>query len=52
MFTNFKYFHDGSYELTDVKFIDTGTGLERVLWLINGSPTSYIDMFPEAMKYL
>ena len=31
--------------------IDVGIGLERVPWLINGSPTSYIDVFPSALEF-
>lgn len=30
--------------------IDTGIGLERIPWLINGSATSYFDVFEESMK--
>jgi len=41
-------------ELTDlpVKVIDVGIGLERIPWIINGSATSYIDVFEDAYKYL
>ena len=31
--------------------IDVGIGLERVPWLINGSPTSYVDVFPSALQF-
>jgi alanyl-tRNA synthetase len=46
VFAKFKYFPDGSLEELDVKVIDVGIGLERIPWLINGSPTSYCDIFP------
>lgn len=29
-----------------------GIGLERIPWLINGSPTSYLDVFKEAFSFL
>ena len=35
-----------------MKVIDVGIGLERVPWLINGSPTSYYDVFKNAFKFL
>lgn len=31
--------------------IDTGIGLERIPWLLNGSATSYSDTFPLAFDY-
>jgi alanyl-tRNA synthetase len=34
-----------------VQVIDVGIGLERVPWLINGSPTSYVDVFPSALEF-
>ena len=34
-----------------MQVIDVGIGLERVPWLINGSPTSYIDVFPSALEF-
>lgn len=52
VFMKYKYFPDGSIEELDVKVIDTGTGLERILWLVNGSVTPYMDMYPSALKYL
>ncbi len=48
----FKTFPDGRREPLQVQVIDVGIGLERVPWLINGSPTSYMDVFPRALKYL
>ena len=44
-------FPDGSREPLQVQVIDVGIGLERVPWLINGSPTSYVDVFPSALQY-
>ena len=62
VFINYKYFPDGSYEELPVrvllniviifKVIDTGIGLERIPWLINGTATSYLDVFTEALAYL
>ena len=42
----------GAYEPLKVQVIDVGIGLERVPWLINGSPTSYIDAFPDTLEFL
>ena len=41
----YKTFHDGTREELPIKIIDVGIGLERIPWLINGSPTSYMDVF-------
>lgn len=30
--------------------IDTGIGQERVCWIMNGTPTSYVDTFGETFK--
>ena len=29
-----------------------GIGLERIAWLYNGSPTSYVDTFRNSLNYL
>jgi alanyl-tRNA synthetase len=42
----------GSREELDIQVIDTGIGLERVAWLVNGSATSYVDTFANAYNYL
>lgn len=52
VFMQYKTFPDGSREPLQVQVIDVGIGLERVPWLINGSPTSYVDVFPSALKFL
>ena len=52
VFMQYKTFHDGSREELPIKIIDTGIGLERVAWLINGSPTSYVDTFKNALTFL
>jgi len=52
VFMQYKTFHDGSREELPVKVIDTGIGLERVAWLVNGSATSYMDTFRNAVNYL
>lgn len=52
VFMRYKYFPDGSIEELPVKVVDTGIGLERIPWLINGTPTSYIEVFPSTIKFL
>ena len=52
VFMQYKTFHDGSREELPVKIIDTGIGLERIAWLINGTATSYMDTFRNAVDYL
>jgi alanyl-tRNA synthetase len=52
VFMQYKTYPDGSREPLQVQVIDVGIGLERIPWLINGSPTSYVDVFPTAFKYL
>lgn len=52
VFMQYKTFGDGSREELKIKVIDTGIGLERVAWLMNGTPTSYIDTFKEAYTHL
>jgi len=51
VFMQFKTFPDGRREPLQVQVIDVGIGLERVPWLINGSATSYMDIFPSALEY-
>ena len=52
VFMQYKTFHDGTREELPIKIIDTGIGLERIPWLINGTPTSYFDVFSTALGYL
>lgn len=52
VFMQFKTFHDGTYEELKIKVIDTGIGLERVAWLVNGDATSYITTFKTALEYI
>ena len=52
VFTQYKTFHDGSREPLDITIIDVGLGLERVAWLMNGSATSYQDVFTTAYGYM
>jgi alanyl-tRNA synthetase len=52
VFMQYKTFHDGSREELPIKIIDTGIGLERIPWLINGSATSYVDTFKFALEFL
>ena len=48
----YKTFHDGSREELPIKIIDTGIGLERIPWLINGTATSYEVVFKHAADYM
>ncbi len=52
VFMQYKTFPDGSREELPVKVIDVGIGLERIPWLINGTPTSYMDVFKNSFTYL
>lgn len=54
VFTQYKIldFVKGEFEPLKHQVIDVGIGLERIPWLINGSPTSYLEAFPNAVKYL
>jgi alanyl-tRNA synthetase len=52
VFMQYKTFHDGSREELDIKIIDTGIGLERIAWLYNGTATSYMDTFANAMEFV
>lgn len=52
VFMQYKYDHEGKINELPVKVIDVGIGLERIPWLINGSPTSYYDVFKEAFAFL
>lgn len=52
VFMQYKYDHEGKIDELPVKVIDVGIGLERIPWLINGSPTSYYDVFKEAFAFL
>jgi alanyl-tRNA synthetase len=52
VFMQFKTMPDGSLIDLPVKVIDVGIGLERIPWLINGTPTSYIDTFDDAYRFL
>ena len=52
VFMQFKTFPDGHREELDVQVIDVGIGLERVPWLINGTATSYVDVFQRALSFL
>ncbi|KAL7712647.1 Alanine--tRNA ligase [Entamoeba marina] len=54
VFTQFKIldFVKGEFEPLKHQVIDVGIGLERIPWLINGSPSSYIDAFPSVVNHL
>ena len=51
VFMQYKTFHDGSREELKIKIIDTGIGLERIAWLMNGTATSYMDTFRNAFEW-
>ena len=50
VFTQFKTYHDGTLEELPTTIIDTGIGLERIPWLINGTATSYMDTFKHSFE--
>lgn len=52
VFMQYKTYPDGSRNELAIKVIDTGIGLERVAWCMNGTPTSYIDTFKHAYEHL
>ena len=52
VFMQYKTFHDGRYEELKIKIIDTGIGLERVAWLVNGDSTSYVSTFKNALQFI
>ena len=52
VFTQFKTYHDGTLEELPITIIDTGIGLERIPWLINGSATSYMDTFKHSFEFI
>lgn len=52
VFMQYKTFPDGSREELKIKVIDTGIGLERIPWLMNGTATSYMIVFKNAYEYI
>ena len=46
----YKTFPDGSREELPIRVIDTGIGQERVFWIMNGTPTSYVDTFGDTFQ--
>lgn len=52
VFMQYKTFHDGKFEELKIKIIDTGIGLERISWVVNGEPTSYMTVFHNALQFL
>ena len=40
------------YREMDLQIVDTGYGLERLVWISNGAPTIYQALFPDAVRYL
>ena len=59
VFMNLEEDSEGDIELKGIKFkkmprsiVDTGYGLERLVWASQGTPTIYEAVFPEAVDYL
>ena len=52
VFMQYKYFHDGGFEELKIKIIDTGIGLERISWFMNGTFSSYFITFKKAFEFL
>lgn len=52
VFMQYKTFPDGSREELKIKVIDTGIGLERIPWIMNGTATSYMVVFKNAFDWL
>lgn len=42
----------GRYREMPLRVVDTGYGLERLVWLVQGSPTVYDAIFPEVVEYI
>jgi alanyl-tRNA synthetase len=40
------------YREMDLQIVDTGYGLERLVWISNGAPTIYQALFPDAVRFL
>ncbi len=56
VFMNLRKDKNGSYEVNGERYsempmrvVDTGYGLERLVWLTNGSPTVYDAIFPDVI---
>ncbi|RLF30734.1 MAG: alanine--tRNA ligase [Thermoplasmata archaeon] len=59
VFMNLQEDEHGRYEVKGnrysempLKVVDTGYGLERLVWLVNGSPTVYDAIFPEVIDHI
>jgi len=57
VFMNLEKDKNGKYEVNgerysemSMRIVDTGYGLERLVWLTNGSPTVYDSIFPDVIK--
>ncbi len=57
VFMNLRKDKNGRYEVNSERYsdmpmriVDTGYGLERLVWLTNGSPTLYDAVFPDVIK--
>lgn len=44
--------HGERYQEMPLKVVDTGYGLERLVWLTRGSPTVYDAIFPQVIDFL
>ena len=52
VFMQYQTHADGRREELPIKIVDVGVGLERIPWLMNGSPTSYTEVFTTALPWL
>jgi len=43
---------DGKYTPMPMKVVDTGYGLERLVWVSQGTPSAYDAIFPEVVPFL
>jgi alanyl-tRNA synthetase len=52
VFMQYKVAYDGVLTELPIQVIDVGIGLERIAWILNGSPTSYVDTFEGSYQFL
>lgn len=52
VFMQFQTYPDGRLEELQTQVVDTGIGLERVLWALGGQTTSYVPVFGSALEFL
>ncbi|KAL0212960.1 hypothetical protein RCL1_006586 [Eukaryota sp. TZLM3-RCL] len=52
VFMEYRYSPTGELHKLDVQVVDVGIGLERIPWLVNGTLTSYLDVYPQTVHLL